>query len=187
MLGAATLKNQELEIPHLATTRLELQPLSRSHSFGMYELWSAPEVCEYSGSAVDFGDNPIELPVRIPTDSDRILDFFMQHQRQGSAFRWAMVMKQDSTFVGAIGFNSLGSCSEIAYHLCPTSWGKGIMFEACCAAILWVASSRGSTSVEAFVEPQNAASIKLLRRLEFTPTGESRDGANRYLFGTGDD
>lgn len=169
------------EIPRLTTERLELKALTSEHSAGMYALWSAPQVCEYSGSAVDFTGNPIELPAISAADSDRIIDFFAQHQRQGSAFRWAMMLRESQEFAGAIGFNSIAECSEIAYHLVPGYWGKGLMSEACRSAIGWVTATIGVTAIEAFIEPANVASIGLIDRLGFTATGESKDGADRYL------
>jgi ribosomal-protein-alanine N-acetyltransferase len=147
----------------------------------MFELWSAPEVCEYSGSAEDFEGRAIALPAKVSADSDRILDFFIRHQQQGTAFRWAMILQDDACFAGAVGFNALGECSEIAYHLVPRYWGRGLMSEACRAAISWVAAEFGSRSVEAFVEPDNVRSCRLIHKLKFAPSGESVAGADRYL------
>ncbi len=174
------------KIPRLTTERLELETLTVAHSTGMFELWSAPQVCEYSGAAEDFTGNPIVLPVRTAADSDRIIDFFAQHKRQGSAFRWAMILRENQDFTGAIGFNSIAECSEIAYHLIPRYWRKGLMSEACRSAIRWAATTIGVTAIEAFIEPANVASIGLIDSLGFTATGESKDGADRYLLSTAD-
>ncbi len=66
------------DIPRLTTERLELEALTAAHSAGMYELWSAPQVCEHSGEAEDFAGDPIVLPVTTAVDSDRIIVFFDQ-------------------------------------------------------------------------------------------------------------
>lgn len=44
-------------------------------------------------------------------------------------------------FSGAVK-DSLENCSEIAFHLLPKHWGKGIMTEASQAAIEWRRSNR---------------------------------------------
>lgn len=173
-----------MQIPILTTERLSLEPLSASHAQGMFDLWSEPEVCRYSGSAEDIDGNPIELPARNIDASNLILDFFLHHQALGNGFRWA-VCRKFSGFVGALGFNELGPCAELAYHQHPQFWGQGLMTEACRAAISWVTRDFGASSVQAFVDPDNTASIRLLERLAFHPTGELRDGAIRYLLDGG--
>lgn len=171
-----------LTIPALETERLHLEPLRHTHSGGMFELWSAPEVCEYSGTALDLQGEPIPLPARSPADSDRIIEFFLDYERRGEAFRWAMLLRPDFGFIGAMGFNAIGPCSELAYHLIPRFWKNGFMYEACSAAVAWVTSPDvGSSSVEAFIDPPNAASIALVTRLGFRAQDEIRKGAQRYV------
>ena len=170
-----------LKVPHLRTERLTLEPFSMKHSPGMFELWTCPEVSRYSGPVIDFQGNSVEMPTSTHQESDKILDFFIRHQAEGTAFRWAVLVNDGFNFAGAVGFNSLGRCSEIAYHLHPRYWGKGIMSEACRAAISWVRSTFGSTLIDAYIEAENLASITLVRKLQFAPTGETKDGATRYL------
>lgn len=170
-----------LDLPILRTQRLILEPLSPAHSAGMFALWSAPEVCLHSGPAQDYGGRPIDLPARNAADSDRIIDFFLRSAQAGARFRWALRMLDSGDFVGAVGFNTLGPCSEYAYHLRPEFWGRGLMTEASQPALTWLAARPGSQEVEAFIDPANLASIALAMRLGLRPTGESEDGAARYL------
>jgi ribosomal-protein-alanine N-acetyltransferase len=151
------------------------------HSEGMFELWSNLKVCEYSGSADDVDGNPIRLPAEAATDSDKIIDFFLQFQHRSEKVRWAMITKSDLKFIGALGFNSLGTCSELAYHLNPDYWGHGYMNEAGRAVNVWAKSTLRSESVQAFIDPGNIGSIKLILALGFQPTGVFRDGAERYV------
>lgn len=120
-----------MDLETLRTKRLILEPLSMNHSLGMFDLWSKAVVCEYSGSAEDFNGNPIRLPAVVAADSDKIIDFFLQYQRRSEKARWAMMIEEGRHFIGALGFNSIGQCSELAYHLNPDYWGKGFMSEAC--------------------------------------------------------
>lgn len=169
-----------LTIPTLRSARLVMTPLSPAHSAGMFDLWSREEVCRYSGPACDHERQPIELPARAPTDSDKIIDFFVRSAADGTRFRWALQIQAEGTFVGIAGFNQLGPCSEYAYHLHPRFWGQGLMSEASLLAMDWLRSRPECTEVEAFIEPANLASIKLATRLGLLPTGEVCDGAARY-------
>lgn len=173
-----------MEIPTLVTERLILEPLTIRHSGGMYNLWSKPLVCEFSGSANDFDGNPIRLPAETPSDSDKIIDFFVQYQNRSEKVRWAMITKKDKIFVGAVGFNGLGPCAEIAYHLIPDYWGRGYMSEACRVVIDYAKSTLGANSIQAYIDADNMGSIKLIRALGFLANEKSRDGANRHLLST---
>ncbi len=170
-----------LNIPTLATDRLVLEPLSSKHSAGMFELWSDPAVCEYSGTVTDYDRNVIPMPARTRHDSDRIVDFWRRAAADGWGLRWAVLLaEQQHAFAGTVGFNSITACAEIAYHLLPTHWGNGLMTEAAVAAMDW-SRAMGAREIEAFVEPANTASIALAQRLGMTATGEFSDGAQRYL------
>jgi [ribosomal protein S5]-alanine N-acetyltransferase len=170
-----------LRVPILKTERLVLEPLTRAHSEGMYHLWAVPEVCEYSGDTADVDGHPIALPVRSKADSDKIIEFFAYHQHAGTGFRWAAITVSTAAFVGAVGFNSLGRRPELAFHLHPDYWGAGLMSEACQAAISWVLTELGAEYVEAYVDPQNDRSVRLLERLGFRSGMGTRDGAIRYV------
>lgn len=171
----------QISISTLRSERLRLEPLSPVHSAGMFALWSCAEVCQYSGPAADASGSPIPLPASTSRDSDRIIDFFVRRAAAGLGFRWAMIAQADDAFVGALGFNHLGSCPELAYHLHPDRWGAGLMTEAARLALAWVADTRGVKEIQAFIEPANAASIALAERLGLAATGEVVEGAARYV------
>lgn len=154
-----------LHIPVLRTARLVLEPLSRVHSPGMFALWSQEPVCRYSGVAHDLHGVPIPLPAATSADSDRIVEFFLHRAAQGLGFRWAMIA--DGAFAGAIGFNYLTPAAELAWHLQPSHWGRGLGAEAGRAALDWLAAEGPVGPVEAFIDPENIASIRLAERLGF--------------------
>lgn len=173
--------NMKLDIPELITLRLCLTPLSMEHSIGMFELWKQAAVQEYSGPANDELGKEIHLPAKSKSDSDQLIRFWVSAAASGWGFRWAILLAgENSTFVGHIGFNSLGVCSEIAYHLNPEYWGKGIMLEAAMSAIEWI-RSRGSSQIEAYINPMNVRSIALAENLGMAATGALSEGSERYL------
>ncbi len=168
-------------IPELETERLSLIPLSTAHSAGMFALWSHPKVCRYSGEIKDFEGNPISSPVNGLSESDKILIFWLKACAAGWGFRWALILKSSMEFAGTAGFNSLGECSEYAYHLHPDQWGKGFMLEASYTVLEWLAGERLSHEIEVFIEPENIRSITLAVRLGFIPTDEYSSAARRYV------
>ena len=170
-----------LVVPSLTTERLILEPLGLAHSAGMFAMWSRPEVCQYSGPGFDLGGRPIRLPAETPDDSDKIIVFFLKGAADGERFRWAMLRRTDGAFVGAVGFNSLGPCSELAYHQRAEFWGQGLMREAAHAALDWLRRRPDAVEVEAFIDPANRASVQLAERLGLRATGETSDGAQRHL------
>jgi ribosomal-protein-alanine N-acetyltransferase len=170
-----------LTVPVILTHRLRLEPLSLEHSAGMFAMWRAEAVCRYAGPAVDWQGAPIRLPAEVSADSDRIIAFFRHLAAAGRGFRWAVLLGKERQFIGAVGFNSLGPCSEIAYHLDPSAWGRGLMGEAVEAALTWLAQTGLATQVEAFIEPMNAPSRRLAQRRGFGPSGGVSGTAQRYV------
>jgi RimJ/RimL family protein N-acetyltransferase len=146
----------------------------------MFDLWREPAVCEHSGPAVDSAGLAIPLPAESRSESDRLLHFWLDRARAGTAFRWAVVLREQGAFAGAVGFNTLGACSEYAYHFVPRFWGRGLAAEASRLAVAW-AFARGAASIESFIEPANVASIRLAERLGFRPSCTPDAGAPRYL------
>ncbi len=168
-------------VPTLVSDRLLLRPISSDHSTGMFKLWSNAAVCEFSGALSDCEGNPIESPVRRVADSDKIIEFWEQASDGGWGFRWAITDRHSGVFAGTAGFNSLGTCSEYAYHLHPDFWQRGYMSEATAAAFGWLRNSVRSDEIEVFVAPMNLRSVAFAERHGFHPTGEESDGAMRYV------
>ena len=167
-----------LKIPTLKTHRLTMSPISMAHSLGMFELWADDYVCKYSGKVEDYEGHLIETPVKSYLQSDLIIDFWQKAILDEWGFRWAVLL--EGQFVGIVGFNSLKGAYEIAYHLLPQYWGKGIMTEASLKAIEW-AKSDGCQEIEAFIEPKNVGSFAVAQRLNMLSTDEYSDGAQRWI------
>ena len=117
-----------LIVPMITLDRVQIEPLSLSHSQGMFELWSQFRVCEYAGLTSD----------------------------------------------------SLGECSEYAYHFVPRWWGRGLAAEASRGALDW-SLSHGSSSIEVFISPSNRRSIQLAEQLGFEPTSDLVDDSQRFI------
>jgi ribosomal-protein-alanine N-acetyltransferase len=78
------------------------------------------------------------------------------------------VIERDGVVIGKAGFWRL---PDVGYILHPDHWGQGLAGEAVAAAIGHVFATRGVNDLTADVDPDNAASIRLLERLGFAKTG----------------
>ena len=72
-----------------------------------------------------------------------------------------------------IGTAGGGTLPEIGYILHPDHWGKGFAHEAMVAVIAHAFANHPVDHLMADVDPRNAASIKLLKRLGFTLSGHA--------------
>lgn len=78
------------------------------------------------------------------------------------------VVEMDGRVIGKAGFFAL---PDVGYILHPEVWGQGLASEAVGAAIDHVFATRDLDTLTADVDPENAASIRLLERLGFALTG----------------
>jgi ribosomal-protein-alanine N-acetyltransferase len=78
------------------------------------------------------------------------------------------VIERDGQVIGKAGFWKL---PEVGYILHPDHWGQGLASEAVGGAIDHVFATRDIQTLTADVDPENAASIRLLERLGFVRTG----------------
>jgi len=78
------------------------------------------------------------------------------------------VIERDGVVIGKVGFYAL---PDIGYILHPDHWGVGLAGEAAEAAISHVFATTDLQDLTADVDPDNAASIRLLERLGFVRTG----------------
>ena len=174
---------ESITLPTLHKNRLTLVPIGAAHSLGVFNLWSNPDVCRYSGPVVDYGGNVLDTPCTTIDQSDKIIEFWEQAARDGWGFRWSILHLESgsATFMGIVGFNAISPVPEIAYHLHPGFWGKGYMLEATIAAIEWAKANLRSDRIEAFVEDENVRSIRLATRLGFVATGRYKERSQQYL------
>ncbi len=80
------------------------------------------------------------------------------------------VVELDGRVIGKAGFYFM---PDVGYILHPDVWGQGLAGEAVGAAIDHVFRTRDVDALTADVDPENAASIRLLERLGFVPSGSA--------------
>lgn len=146
--------------PALTTQRLVLRKMSDNDANEMFFLRSDAQVMKY----ID----------RSPAQSvDEALAFIRMINSaldNNEYINWAISLKDDSKLIGNICFWRIQKehyRAEIGYVLHPAYQGKGIMHEAITAVLDYGFKVMGLHSVEANVNPENIASIKLLEKNGF--------------------
>ena len=94
---------------------------------------------------------------------------------------WAITLKNENKLIGTICLWNISeehSNAEIGYELLPHYQGKGIMQEALTIAVEYGFKNMKLQSIEAFVDPDNLASIKLIKRNSFIWNANFKDNNN---------
>ena len=147
--------------PLLETPRLTLEPLIAEHASVLLAALSDPRIYRF-------------IPQEPPTD----FDLERLHQRyakletrssqdNGEAWlNWAI--KYEFVYLGRVeaSVQLESKTASIAYLLSPDYWGQGFALETV-KTILNHLERRGVVEVQAWVDSRNAASMKLLERLDF--------------------
>ncbi len=160
--------------PVLSTPRLILRQVYDSDIPEIYFLRSNEEVMKYTGKA----------PAK---NYDEILKY-IHDQRAGQSRKksilWAITLKGDPQVIGLIGYRQFTKehfRGEVGYGLYPAHQHHGIMQEALTAVLDYGFKTIGLHSVEANVDKENIASIRLLERNNFTREAHFKE--NYYFNG----
>ena len=148
----------------IETPRLVLRELRREDAEAVFRIFSDPEVVKYSDMDMFMNLEQAELLI------ERQRHRFEQKER----FRWGIALKDSDTIIGTGGYvawNHIWYNAELGYDLARPYWGQGIMTEAVRAMIQFGFEHMGLHRIEAEVMPENTASVRLLRKLDFQEEG----------------
>lgn len=154
-------------ITELQTDRLHLRKMKLSDSPSLFKIWSDPDVTKFMNISCLTNDNQVKEMITL-------LDDLSQDRK---AIRYSIIEKESNEIIGSCGFNSLdfeNAKTEIGYEIAKSFWGRGYASEAIDALLNYSFSCLEMNRIEAKVEPENANSIKLLQRLNFTFEGTLR-------------
>ena len=160
-----------IEIPTLLTERLLLRPFRRSDVDDYAAMYADPEVVRHVAAV------PAETWDR--GRSWRHMAFVVGHWQLKGTGPWAVELKGDGTFVGAVGFYEPDGWPgfELAGYLARRWWGHGYATEAARAALDHAFTIWKRDRVISLVNPENRRSIRVVERL-----GERLEGRTD-LFG----
>lgn len=160
--------------PVLTTSRLRLRPLFAADAPQLLRLRSDQQVMTYlDRPSMKSEEEALGMIERIQKDIDN-----------NDGVTWAIALKEDPVMIGTIGFWRISKenhRAEIGYMILPEFQGKGLMQEAMTAVINCGFNQYHFHSIEANVNPANAASIGILERNQFIREAYHRE--NYYYDG----
>ena len=160
--------------PFLSTDRLNLRRVEMKDDLDLFILRSDERVMKYI-------DRPIAKTI---DDSRQLIKIIIDGINANDAITWAICQKNRPNLIGTIGYWRIIKehyRAEIGYALHPDFQGKGIMQEALTKVLDYGFRTLKLHSVEANVNPNNSASIRLLERNRFVREAYFRE--NHYSGG----
>jgi ribosomal-protein-alanine N-acetyltransferase len=160
--------------PVLTTERLRLRQISETDVNEIFFLRSDERVMRYIDKA----------PARTPEDAYEFIRKTSELEKSADAVTWAICLKEDSKLLGIICLWNIKKehyRAEVGYNLHPDYWGKGIMQEAIQEVINFGFKVMKLHSIEANINPDNEASIRLLEKNNFVREAYFRE--NYYYNG----
>ncbi|KOP84162.1 GNAT family N-acetyltransferase [Cytobacillus solani] len=149
-----------LDFPLLETDRLLLREIRLSDAPNMYSYFSKDEVTEY----YDLESFTSEK------QAEDLIHRFHQRYSERKQIRWAITLKDNDQLIGTCGFHAIEEehyKAEIGYELHPNFWGQGIMTEVITAVIHYGFNNMLLNRIEAFYDPRNGSSGRVLEKNGF--------------------
>jgi ribosomal-protein-alanine N-acetyltransferase len=146
--------------PIIHTERLILREMTDKDLPEIFFQRSDPRMMKYVDRA----------PARSMDDAREFFTRIKAAQFANEGINWGITLKNEPKLIGNIGIWRIEQehhRAEIGYALHPEHQGKGIMHEALKAVLNYGFDTMKLHSVEANVNPENRASIKLLERNNF--------------------
>lgn len=160
--------------PVLETERLLLRQLTPDDAEDLFAYFSLDEVMEFYDLET----------FKTLEDAQNIITYFNDEFEKGKGFRWALELKSEKKVIGTCGYHNwypAHSRAEIGYELNPQFWRNSYMKEAILPILIFGFESMRLHRVDAFIDPSNISSEKLLHSLNFKEEGMLRD----YFFEKG--
>lgn len=146
--------------PVLETERLTLRAIRETDAGEMFGMRSDERVMRFVG-------RPLAERVE---DAAALIAVMIDWQSKRDAVTWALTLSGDDRLIGTIGFWRMQKenyRAEIGYMLGADFHGRGLMSEALAAVLSYGFDVMKLHSVEANVNPENAASIRILEKNGF--------------------
>lgn len=155
-------------LPTLSASRLQLRWITPADEEALYEIFSNPDVMRYWSRTpfTHFGE---------ATELRQAIEKCFAEQ---SLFQWGIAQKGDDRVIGTCTISHIDRSNgraELGYALGRAHWGKGLMREALDVLVDFAFGELGLRRLEADVDPDNTASVKMLERLGFQREGYMRE------------
>ena len=153
--------------PELTTERFLLTEVRPEDQQFLFEGLSDPTTMPYNG-----------VYYKTLEDTKAQLDWYNKNWSEGTGINWKIVSKSDGENIGVISvylFKPEHKKAELGYWLLPRFWHQGIASEVLKVVVQYWQTEKKLHRLEAFIEEENSASIRLLEKAGFTFEGTMRD------------
>lgn len=151
--------------PVLQTERLTLKPLSAIDAEMFLSLFGDPQTMRYWGG---FRADTLE----------GTLDLIGELMGGADSRYWTLWRDDDDRSIGYVGYIGNDGVPGFGYALERKFWGRGLVVEACRAALDWGFSSMGLDRVELWIHEDNERSLAVARKLDFRAVGQFYRGTD---------
>lgn len=155
-------------LPTLETKRLILKKIVLENTSDMYSYASREDVTRYL----------LWTPHLNIHETKGYIEYLQREYRKGNYADWGITYKEDSVFVGTIGFANIdteNNNGEIGYVLNPEYHHRGIMTEALTRVLEFAFGTLSLHRVQLRIMEGNESSVRLAERMGFTYEGTLRD------------
>ena len=145
---------------YLETQRLLLRPFKDADAAAAFEWCGHREAMRYSPNGPD----------RSVARTQVRLQRYQEHQRAHGFSKWMVLDRESGRRIGDAGLMHMPGTGEIelGYRITPAWWGRGLATEAGEAWLRHGLEALGIPRIIAFAHPNNAASLRVLKKLDFT-------------------
>jgi [ribosomal protein S5]-alanine N-acetyltransferase len=168
------LQLQLLPFNTLRTNRLLLREITFQDTESIFAFRSNPDAMRYIGKP----------PATSINDAKELIRKIIDALNNNDGITWGITLADNNTVIGTIGFWRIAKehyRAEIGYMLHPEYWNQGIATEAIEAVLEYGFDRLKFHSIEAFLTPENTASVKLLEKAGFKKEGHFKE--NYYFDG----
>lgn len=160
-------------LPEQTTARLRLRAPTLADAEFLFAMYRDPQVMRYSGRAPHA--HVEEIHEKLTRD--------IEAMQRGESVRWAMTPLGEPQVIGTLGlfhWSQGDRRAEIGYLLAPSHWGLALMKEALPLVVRFGFEVMGLHRIDAQVDPENIASLRLLEGLGFKHEGVLRESTFSY-------
>lgn len=151
----------------LHTQRLSLLKITNRHSKLILKGLSNPLVTQF-------------MLIHYETEEavqEQMIYYKKQYKTQNGIY-WLIQTTQENNFIGTIGINNWNKThlkAELGFWILPEHFNKGYITEAAKTVMNFCFNNLGLNRMEATVETENIASMKVLKKLGFLHEGTFRE------------
>lgn len=155
------------QVEEMETARLRLRPLRENDVDAVFAYASDPEVARY----VAFERHTA------PGDSQEFVADCLKRYSEHVLAPWGVELKNDGALIGTIGVTHASETNlrvEVGYAIARPHWNRGYVTEALRAIVPHLFAELPIERVQAFLIPENVASLRVLEKAGFRYEGTLR-------------